>query len=52
MTVLTTIIGFVLIYTVLFVIEMGLMRRAIRHGPEPDAAPEAKLIPPSLVAAE
>lgn len=52
MTVLTTIIGFVLIYTVLFVIEMGLMLRAIRHGPEPDAAPEAKLIPPSLVAAE
>jgi len=51
-TVLVTIIGFVLIYTVLFIIEMALMIRAIRNGPEPDEEPEAELIPPSLVAAE
>ncbi|MEQ1408371.1 cytochrome ubiquinol oxidase subunit I [Neorhizobium sp. Rsf11] len=51
-TVLLTIIGFVLIYTVLFIIEMALMVRAIRKGPEPDDEPEAELVSPSLVAAE
>lgn len=51
-TVLLTIAGFVLIYTVLIIIEMALMIRAIRKGPEPDDAPEAELVPSSLVAAE
>ena len=51
-TVLATIAGFVLIYTVLFIIEMALMIRAIRHGPEPDDEPEAKLVPTSFAAAE
>ncbi|MCK0197138.1 cytochrome ubiquinol oxidase subunit I [Ancylobacter sp. 6x-1] len=51
-TVLTTIVGFVCIYTVLIVIEMALMLRAIRKGPEPDEEPEAELIPANLVAAE
>jgi cytochrome d ubiquinol oxidase subunit I len=52
MTVLTTIVGFALIYTVLFVVEMALMLRAIRHGPDPDPEPEAALAPATLVAAE
>ncbi|APF39539.1 cytochrome ubiquinol oxidase subunit I [Chelatococcus daeguensis] len=51
-TVLMTIIGFALIYTVLIVIEMALMVRAIRKGPEADDEPEAELVPQSLVAAE
>jgi len=51
-TVLLTIIGFALIYTVLIVIEMALMVRAIRKGPEEDEEPEAELVPQSLVAAE
>ncbi len=51
-TLLVTIAGFVLIYTVLFVIEMALMIRAIRKGPEPDDEAEAELVSPSLVAAE
>lgn len=51
-TVLMTIIGFVLIYTVLFVIEMQLMLRAIRKGPEPDTQPQAVLIDPRIVPAE
>ena len=51
-TVLMTIIGFSAIYTVLFVIEMSLMLRAIRHGPEPDHEPEAELAPSVFVAAE
>ncbi|MBX3558890.1 cytochrome ubiquinol oxidase subunit I, partial [Chelatococcus sp.] len=51
-TVLLTIIGFVAIYTVLLVIEMKLMLRAIRKGPEPDDEPEAQLAPAQLVAAE
>ncbi len=33
-TVMLTIAGFALIYTVLFIVEMGLMLRAIRKGPE------------------
>lgn len=49
---LLTIVGFVLVYTVLIVVEMALMLRAIRKGPEPDDEPEARLVPPSLVAAE
>ncbi|HWW48392.1 MAG TPA: cytochrome ubiquinol oxidase subunit I [Xanthobacteraceae bacterium] len=52
MTVLLTILGFALIYTVLFIIEMALMIRAIKHGPEPDPEPEAKIGPAVLVAAE
>ncbi|MGV8939689.1 MAG: cytochrome ubiquinol oxidase subunit I [Allorhizobium sp.] len=51
-TVLMTIVGFVLIYTVLFIIEMGLMLRAIAHGPADDPEPEAELGPTSLTAAE
>lgn len=51
-TVLLTIAGFVLIYTVLIIIEMALMIRAVGTGPEPDDTPEAELVPSSLVAAE
>lgn len=51
-TVLLTLLGFIAIYTVLFIIEMGLMVRAVRAGPQPDEEPEAVLVPPSLVAAE
>ncbi|ERM01248.1 cytochrome BD oxidase subunit I [Brucella intermedia 229E] len=49
-TVLLTILGFVAIYTVLFIIEMGLMIRAIKAGPEPDSKPEAILAPPASIA--
>lgn len=51
-TVLATIIGFAAIYTVLIIIEMTLMLRAIAKGPEPDDDPEAELVPSSLIAAE
>jgi cytochrome d ubiquinol oxidase subunit I len=51
-TVLATIIGFVVIYTTLLIIEMKLMLAAIRKGPEPDHEPEAPLVPANLVAAE
>ncbi|MCX8998140.1 cytochrome ubiquinol oxidase subunit I [Rhizobiaceae bacterium BDR2-2] len=51
-TLLTTIVGFCLIYTVLFVIEMGLMLKAIRKGPEPDEQPEPELISKTIVPAE
>ncbi|MDF1483703.1 cytochrome ubiquinol oxidase subunit I [Ramlibacter sp. H39-3-26] len=53
-TLLLTILGFALLYTVLFVIEMGLMLRGIRKGPEPDREPPATLVAPNspLVAAE
>ena len=51
-TVLLTILGFVAIYTVLFIIEMGLMIRAIKAGPEPDSKPEAILAPASIAPAE
>ncbi|MRG58204.1 cytochrome bd-I ubiquinol oxidase subunit CydA [Phyllobacterium sp. SYP-B3895] len=51
-TVLLTICGFVLIYTVLIFIEMGLMLRAIQKGPDPDTEPEAELISPHIVPAE
>ncbi|MDS1138029.1 cytochrome ubiquinol oxidase subunit I [Nitratireductor indicus] len=51
-TVLMTIIGFSAIYTVLFIVEMSLMLRAIRKGPEPDDEPQAELVPPALAPAE
>ncbi|MBS9477615.1 cytochrome ubiquinol oxidase subunit I [Ancylobacter radicis] len=51
-TVLTTILGFAALYTVLIIIEMALMVRAIRKGPEPDDEPEAALVPATLAAAE
>ncbi|NEJ71942.1 cytochrome bd-I ubiquinol oxidase subunit CydA [Rhizobium phaseoli] len=50
-TVLLTIIGFAALYTVLIVIEMSLMIKAIRQGPEPDDEPEAVLISETLVPA-
>jgi cytochrome d ubiquinol oxidase subunit I len=49
---LITIAGFVVIYTTLFIVEMGLMLKAISKGPEPDFEPEAKLISPHIVPAE
>ncbi|WP_029004848.1 cytochrome ubiquinol oxidase subunit I [Azorhizobium doebereinerae] len=51
-TVLLTIVGFALLYSVLFVIEMALMLRAVRKGPSPDDAPDAVLIPATVVPAE
>ncbi|KAA0695707.1 cytochrome bd-I ubiquinol oxidase subunit CydA [Neorhizobium sp. P12A] len=50
-SVLLTIIGFAALYTVLIIIEMTLMIRAIRKGPEPDDRPEAELIPETFVSA-
>ncbi len=50
-TVLLTIIGFAALYTALIVVEMTLMIRAIRKGPEPDHDPEATLISTTLVPA-
>ena len=49
--VLLTIVGFAALYTVLIVIEMALMIKAIKHGPEPDDEPEAELISETLVPA-
>ncbi|MEI4482783.1 MULTISPECIES: cytochrome ubiquinol oxidase subunit I [unclassified Phyllobacterium] len=49
---LITIAGFVVIYTALFIIEMGLMLKAIKGGPEPDHEPEAALISTHIVPAE
>ena len=51
-TVLFTIIGFAILYTVLLVIEMKLLIKAIKAGPEPDHEPQAPLVPANLVAAE
>ncbi|MEO9336113.1 cytochrome ubiquinol oxidase subunit I [Mesorhizobium sp. SB112] len=51
-TVLFTIAGFVTIYTVLFIIEMSLMIKAIKEGPEPDDEPEAVLAPHAVAPAE
>ncbi len=51
-TVLMTIIGFTALYLVLIVIEMKLMLRAIRKGPEPDDDPEVALVPAALAPAE
>lgn len=50
-TVLLTIIGFAALYTALIVVEMTLMIKAIRKGPEPDHDPEATLISTTLVPA-
>lgn len=50
-SVLLTILGFAALYSVLIVIEMTLMIKAIRKGPEPDEEPEAKLISENLVPA-
>ncbi|MBY5803690.1 cytochrome bd-I ubiquinol oxidase subunit CydA [Rhizobium leguminosarum] len=50
-TVLLTIIGFAALYTTLIVIEMSLMIKAIRQGPEPDDEPEAHLFSETLVPA-
>ncbi|GGA77441.1 cytochrome bd oxidase subunit I [Brucella endophytica] len=47
-SVLATIAGFVVIYTVLLIIEMSLMVKAIKHGPEPDDETEAILVSPHL----
>ncbi|MGV6872528.1 cytochrome ubiquinol oxidase subunit I [Pseudochelatococcus sp. B33] len=56
-TLLITIAGFALIYTVLFIVEMGLMLRAIRRGPEdgehhPAPAAPAQAVSAQAVAAE
>ncbi len=52
-TVLGTIIGFVLIYTVLFVVEMKLMFRAIHQGPQEYSVPApARATSPFLTAKE
>jgi cytochrome d ubiquinol oxidase subunit I len=51
-TLLISIGGFILIYTVLFIIEMGLMLKAIKHGPDPDVQPEAELMPAALAPVE
>ncbi|MCT8267990.1 cytochrome ubiquinol oxidase subunit I [Afifella sp. JA880] len=51
-TVLMTIIGFVLIYTTLFIIEMGLMVAAIRKGPDPEEEPGSPAISSHVVPAE
>ncbi len=50
-TVLLTIVGFAAIYSVLIVIEMILMLKAIVRGPEPDDEPEAELISKTIVPA-
>ncbi|WP_176086215.1 cytochrome ubiquinol oxidase subunit I [Martelella sp. HB161492] len=43
-TVLLTIIGFAAIYTILFIVEMGLMLAGIRKGPQPDHGPEMPML--------
>ena len=43
-TVLLTLLGFILIYTILFIVEMGLMLRAIRLGPQPDKQADTPLL--------
>ena len=45
-TVLLTIAGFTLIYTVLFLIEMKLMLKAIRKGPAGEAPRDDRHVPP------
>ncbi|MDR2325287.1 MAG: cytochrome ubiquinol oxidase subunit I [Acidovorax sp.] len=47
-TLLLTIAGFVLIYTVLFIIEMKLMVRAIKKGPEHESEPHLSLYEPMI----
>ncbi|SCW81117.1 cytochrome bd-I ubiquinol oxidase subunit 1 apoprotein [Rhizobium mongolense subsp. loessense] len=50
-TVLLTIIGFAALYTTLIVVEMSLMIKAIRQGPDPDEEPDAALVSETLVPA-
>jgi len=50
-SVLITLLGFAAIYTALIVIEMSLMVKGIRKGPEPDDEPEADLISETLIPA-
>ena len=45
-TVLLTIAGFTLIYTVLFVIEIKLMLKAIRKGPKGELSRDDRHVPP------
>jgi cytochrome d ubiquinol oxidase subunit I len=47
-TVLTTLIGFVVLYTILIVVEMKLMLKAIRKGPEPEAVKAPGLASPLI----
>ena len=47
-TLLLTIAGFILIYTVLFVIEMKLMVKAIKKGPEHESEPHLSLYEPMI----
>jgi len=42
-TVLGTLLGFVVLYTILIIVEMKLMLKAIRKGPESDDAPDMPL---------
>ena len=51
-TLLLTLFGFFVLYSVLIVIEMGLMLKAIRKGPEEDIDPQAELVSPAIVPAE
>ena len=50
-TVLLTILGFAAIYTALIVVEMSLMVKGIRKGPEADNEQEAGLISQTLIPA-
>jgi cytochrome d ubiquinol oxidase subunit I len=50
-TVLLTILGFAAIYTALIVVEMSLMVKGIRKGPEADDEQEAGLISQTLIPA-
>lgn len=47
-TLLLTIAGFILIYTVLFIIEMKLMVRAIKKGPEHVSEPHLSMYEPMI----
>ncbi|HCD85875.1 MAG TPA: hypothetical protein DEQ45_18970 [Agrobacterium sp.] len=49
---LTALAVFTGLYTVRLIIEVKLMLKAIRKGPDPDHEPEAPLVPEKLVAAE
>ena len=50
--ILLTLCGFILFYSVLAVVEMGLMVRAIRKGPVPEPAPTRPVPAPLPAAAE
>ena len=50
-TVLGTLLGFVVLYTILIIVEMKLMLKAIRKGPESDDAPDMPLAGEVRVAA-